>query len=101
MLRKIIQTTLLDDIYREDPTTISLEKQIAGITGHESAIFVVSSTMTNQVALRTHLVAPLYAVLYDARSHIAHWEAGGLGLSGAMTKCVQPGNREFLTLEHI
>jgi threonine aldolase len=72
MLRKIIQTTLLDNIYRKDPTTISLENYIAGITGYESAVFVVSSTMTDQVALRTHLVAPLYAVLYDARLYIAY-----------------------------
>ena len=57
--------------------------------------------MANQVALRTHLVAPPHAVLCDARSHIVHWEAGGLGLSGAMTQGVLPSNREFLTLEDI
>jgi threonine aldolase len=65
MLRTVIETTLLDDVYREDPTTISLEKQVACITGHESALFVVSGTMASQVALRTHLVAPPHAVLCD------------------------------------
>jgi threonine aldolase len=101
MLRAIIDTTLLDDVYREDPTTISLEKQMASITGHEAALFVLSGTMANQVALRTHLGAPPHAILCDARSHIVHWEAGGLGLSGAMIQSVPPSNREFLTLEDI
>ncbi|RFU25012.1 hypothetical protein B7463_g11326, partial [Scytalidium lignicola] len=101
MLRAIMETTLLDDVYREDDTTISLEQDMAKFTGHEAAMFVLSGTMANQIALRTHLVAPPHAVLCDARSHIVHWEAGGLGLSGTMVQCVAPSNGEYLTLEDI
>lgn len=102
MLRAIIETTLQDDVYREDTTTLSLEKHMANITGHEDGIFVLSGTMSNQIALRTHLTQPPHAVLCDSRAHIIHWEAGGLAsLSGAMVQGVKPRNGEFLTLEDI
>jgi threonine aldolase len=102
MLRAILETTLRDDVYQEDPTTSSLEQYIANLTGHEAGIFVLSGTMANQLALRTHLTQPPHAVLCDTRSHIIHWEAGGLAsLCGAMIQGVMPGNGEFLTLEDI
>jgi len=102
MLRAIIETTLRDDVYQEDATTSSLENHMANLTGHEAGIFVLSGTMANQLALRTHLTQPPHAVLCDVRSHIIHWEAGGLAsLCGAMVQGVMPANGEFLTLEDI
>lgn len=102
MLRAILETTLQDDVYREDPTTKSFETHMADLTGHEAGIFVLSGTMGNQIGLRTHLMQPPHAVLCDARSHIIHWEAGGLAsLSGAMVQNVPPSNGEWLTLEDI
>jgi threonine aldolase len=102
MLRAIINTTLLDDVYREDPTTISLEKHVSALTGKQDGIFVLSGTMSNQIALRTHLTQPPHAVLCDSRAHIIHWEAGGLAsLCGAMVQGVSPSNGEYLTLEDI
>lgn len=102
MLRAIMETTLLDDVYQEDPTTSSLEQHISNLTAQEAGIFVLSGTMANQLAIRTHLTQPPHAVLCDARSHIIHWEAGGLAsLCGAMVQSVMPSNGEFLTLEDI
>lgn len=102
MLRAIVETTLRDDVYQEDHTTLSLEQQIADLTGHEAGVFVLSGTMANQLALRTLLTQPPHAVLCDSRSHIIHWEAGGLASqSGAMVQSVMPSNGDFLTLEDI
>ncbi len=102
ILRAILETSLQDDVYQEDPTTTSLENHMETLTGHEAGIFVLSGTMANQLALRTHLTQPPHAVLCDARSHIIHWEAGGLAsLCGAMVEGVIPSNGEFLTLEDI
>lgn len=102
MLRSILKTSLLDDVYREDDTTLSLEHYISNLTGKEAGIFVLSGTMANQIALRTHLTQPPHAVLCDTRSHIIHWEAGGLAsMSGAMVQGVSPGNGEYLTLDDI
>lgn len=61
--------TLGDDVYHE-PSTIALEAHMAQLTGKEAAIFLPSGTMSNQIALRTHLKQPPYAVLCDQRAHI-------------------------------
>ncbi|CAD6505769.1 BgTH12-01256 [Blumeria graminis f. sp. triticale] len=102
MLKSIVQTTLLDDVFRADPTTIDLELHIASLASHPAALFVPSGTMANQVALRTHLKQPPHAVLCDHRSHIIEWEAGGVAsLCGALVKGIIPSNGKFITQEDI
>ncbi|KAI9740600.1 MAG: hypothetical protein M1834_005181 [Cirrosporium novae-zelandiae] len=102
MLEAIIHTTLMDDVYREDSTTNSLQSHIASLTGHEDALLMMSGTMGNQVALRSHLMQPPHAVLCDYRGHILEWEAGGVAtLSAALVKGVVPSNGKYLTLEDI
>jgi threonine aldolase len=64
-----LQASLGDDVYLE-PTAHSLEVHIAKLTGKEAALFMPSGTMSNQIALRTHLVQPPYSMLCDYRSHI-------------------------------
>ncbi|PVH82900.1 hypothetical protein DL98DRAFT_513581 [Cadophora sp. DSE1049] len=102
MLLAIQNTTLLDDVFAEDTTTLSLESHLATLTSHESALFVLSGTMGNQLALRTHLTQPPHSVLCDHRAHILEWEAGGVAsLSGALVKGVVPKNGVYLTLEDV
>jgi threonine aldolase len=102
MLGAIIRCSLRDDIYQEDVSTTSFESHIATLTGFSGAAFVLSGTMANQLALRTHLTQPPHAILADARSHILHWEAGGIAsLCGAMVQSVQASNGEYLTLADI
>ena len=102
MLTSIAQTTLLDDVFVEDPTTLSLEARTAALTGHEAALLVLSGTMGNQISLRTHLLAPPHSVLCDHRAHILGWEAGGVAsLSGALVKGVVPKNGHHITLEDV
>ncbi|KAI6251343.1 Aldolase vrtJ [Erysiphe necator] len=102
MLEAIKNTTLLDDVFQTDPTTNNLEAHLAERTSHQAAIFVLSGTMGNQLAIRSHLQQPPYAVLCDHRGHIFEWEAGGVAsLCGALIKTIVPSNGEFLTLEDI
>ncbi|KAG9514832.1 hypothetical protein KCV07_g7876, partial [Aureobasidium melanogenum] len=102
MLEAIAATTLQDDVFMEDPTSNDLESFIADLTGKEAALFVLSGTMGNQVALRTQLLAPPHAVLTDHRSHIVQWEAGGVAsMCGALIQTVVPANNKYLTLEDI
>jgi threonine aldolase len=102
MLNAIAQCTLLDDVFMEDPTTLDLERFIAELTGKEDAVFVLSGTMGNQVALRTHLTAPPQAVLADRRGHIIQYEAGGVAsLSQAMTQPIDAKNKKYITLEEV
>ncbi|PYI16914.1 l-allo-threonine aldolase [Aspergillus japonicus CBS 114.51] len=102
MLASIINTSLLDDVMKEDPTTNSFQEFIAQLTGHEDSLLVMSGTMGNQVALRTALLAPPYSILADSRSHIIGMEAGGPStLCGALMQGVAPSNGHHLTLEDV
>jgi threonine aldolase len=102
MLNAITNTTLMDDVFVEDSTTNDLESHIAKLTGHEAGLLVMSGTMGNQVALRTHLAQPPYSVLCDIRGHVYNYEAGGVSsLSSAMLIAVQPENNHHLTLEDV
>jgi threonine aldolase len=65
-------------------------------------VLVLSGTMGNQVALRSHLVAPPQAVVCDRRCHIINYEAGGVSsLTGAMMVPIDAGNKTYITLEEI
>lgn len=102
MLEAIASTTLLDDVFQQDPTTNNLESFIADLTGKEGALLVLSGTMGNQVSIRTHLQAPPHSVVSDHRAHIIQHEAGGVAsLCGAMTLPIEPRNGRYLTLEDI
>lgn len=102
MLAAIAQTTLNDDVFREDTTTIDSEKDIAQRCGHDAAAFVITGTMANQLALLALLAQPPQSILADSHAHIIHYEAGGPAhLSGAMIQAIQPMNGRYLTLEDI
>ncbi|KAI9776579.1 MAG: hypothetical protein M1839_009483 [Geoglossum umbratile] len=102
MLLAIQNTTLLDDVFNEDPTTQALESHIAALTSHPAALFVLSGTMGNQLAFRSHLLRPPHSILCDHRSHVIAYEAGGAAsLSGAHVQSVVPKNGLYLTLEDV
>lgn len=93
--------SLGDDVYHE-PSTLALEAHMAKLTGKEAALFLPSGTMSNQIALRTHLKQPPYAVLCDHRAHINTYEAGGTAFhSGAHTYPVIPANGHHITVEEV
>jgi len=101
MYEYAIQASLGDDVYH-DPNTATLEEHMARLFGKEASLFVASGTMSNQLAVRTHLKQPPYSVLCDHRSHIYACEAGGIALnSGAQAIPVIPSNGRHLTLEDI
>jgi threonine aldolase len=102
MLAAIVNTTLRDDVFQEDTTTMDLESDIAARCGQPSGLFTITGTMANQLALRTLLTQPPHAILTDSRAHILTNEAGGPAfMSGAMIQAVQPSNGKYLTLEDI
>ncbi|KAI0803065.1 pyridoxal phosphate-dependent transferase [Irpex lacteus] len=90
-----------DDVYHE-PSTLALEAHMAKLTGKEAALFLPSGTMSNQIALRTHLKQPPYSVLCDQRAHINNYEAGGTAFhSGAHTIPVIASNGHHITVEEV
>jgi len=66
-----------DDVYGEDPTVNELEARAAEAVGMETALFVPSGTMGNQVAVRTHTDRG-QEILLERSCHIYKWELGGV-----------------------
>jgi threonine aldolase len=73
-----------DDVYGEDPTVNRLEHMAAERLGKEAALFVVSGTMGNLVALLTHCGRGDEVILGD-RSHSYRFEQGGMAALGGIT----------------
>ena len=79
-----------DDVYGEDPTVNALEEKVAGLFGHEAAVFVPSGTMGNQVCLRL-VCPPAEELLCDADAHIVTYEHGGAAQHGGISTRTVPG----------
>jgi threonine aldolase len=84
MREAMYQAEVGDDVYGEDPTVNRLEKMAAERLGKEAALFVVSGTMGNLVALLTHCRRGDEVILGD-RSHTFLFEQGGMAAVGGIT----------------
>lgn len=92
------QATRGDDVEHEDGTTSALEARVAAMAGKEAGLFCASSTMSNQLAVRSILGQPPQSIVSDVRSHIFNYEAGGAALfSQATTYPAHPSNKHYLT----
>lgn len=75
-----------DDVYGDDPTVRLLEERVAGLFGHEAALFTVTGSMANLLAVRS--VTPVGTeVLCEAGAHIVRAELGAhAALAGVTTR---------------
>jgi threonine aldolase len=64
-----------DDVFGEDPTVRQLETRVAAMLGKESALFVPSGTMGNQLGVRVHC-QPGDEFLAETNCHILCYEQG-------------------------
>ncbi|CCH60881.1 hypothetical protein TBLA_0D03820 [Henningerozyma blattae CBS 6284] len=102
MLEAVLTATMGDSVYAEDTDTVRLEQEIAQLAGMESGLFCVSGTLSNQIAIRTHLMQPPYSILCDYRAHVYTHESAGLAiLSQAMVSPVYPANGNYVTVEDL
>lgn len=73
-----------DDVFGEDPTVRALEERVAGLFGHEAALFTPTGSMANVLAVRT-LVGVGTEVLCESSAHIARAELGAHGAYTGLT----------------
>ena len=73
-----------DDVYGEDPTVRALEERVAGLLGHEAALFTPTGSMANVLAVGS-LVQPGEEVLCESSAHIARAELGAHAAVGGLT----------------
>ena len=65
-----------DDVYGDDPTVNELEARTAEILGKQTAVFVPTGTMSNQIGVRCQ-TEPGDLVLIDVNAHLVMNEGGG------------------------
>ena len=76
MRRAMAATEVGDEQKREDPATNELQERVADMLGKEAALFLPSATMSNLIALKTHL-KPGDEFIATHNAHIVVWEGGG------------------------
>ena len=84
MVRAMSSAEVGDDVYGEDPTVLELEERVAGLFGHEAALFTPTGSMANVLAVGS-LVEPGQEVLCESSAHIARAELGAHGAIGGIT----------------
>lgn len=78
-----------DEQRGEDPTTAALEARVAAMLGQESALFLPSGTMCNQIALLVHC-RPGDEVICAANAHVYNSEgAGAAALAGVQFRVIE------------
>ena len=89
-----------DDVFGEDPTVRRLEERVAGLFGHQAALFTPTGSMANVLAVRT-LVGPGQEVLCESSAHIARAELGAHAAYTGLTMRTWTGERGQVDLPAI
>lgn len=87
MRRAMASAEVGDDVYREDPTVRRLEEEVAALLEKESALFVPSGTMANQIAIQLHC-RPGDEVLVGEHAHLVLYESGAMAAYGGVQHTV-------------
>ncbi|GID93585.1 threonine aldolase family protein [Amorphoplanes digitatis] len=89
-----------DDVFGDDPTVIALERQVAGLFGHEAALFTPTGTMANQIALQ--LVVPRGGeLLAGGDAHVVAYELGAAAALGGISTRTWPSVGAALDVDQI
>jgi threonine aldolase len=84
-----------DDVFGEDPTVRALEEKVAGLLGHEAALFAPTGSMANQLGLRLH-VGPGQELVADQLAHVLRAELGAAAAFSGITSRSWPSERGLL-----
>src|SRR5882724_12587328 len=83
MLQAMMTAPVGDDVFGEDPSINQLEEMSAKLFGMEAALFCVSGTMANQVAIRSH-TQPGDELICEKQAHIYIYEGGGIAFNSGV-----------------
>lgn len=89
-----------DDVFGEDPAVRRLEERIAELLGHETAVYVPSGTMSNQIGLRVHC-QPGDEFLCEASCHILCYEQGAYAQLFGLAAQPVDGHHGVLQVEQL
>jgi len=100
MKQAMMDAPMGDEQHGLDPSVNQLCEKVADLLGKESALFLPSGTMCNELAIRVHC-QPGDEVYADQTTHIINSEAGGpAALSGVSTYPLQ-GERGMFSADQL
>ena len=100
MREAMFSAPLGDDVFGEDPTVNALEEKVAKLFNKEAALFCVSGTQSNQIAISVH-VSKGQEVICDELSHIYLYEGGGIMANAGASVKLLKGDLGRLTVSQI
>ena len=83
MREAMLDASVGDDVYGEDPTINALQENAASMLGFEAALYGVSGTQTNLLGLMSHCARGEEAIVGQT-AHTYRWEAGGMAVLGSI-----------------
>jgi threonine aldolase len=89
-----------DDVFGEDPTVNRLQECVASLLGKESALFVPSGTMGNQVCIKVH-TQPGDEIIVEGGAHVFNYETGGAAFLSHVQVHPLPGERGRLMVRDL
>ena len=96
MRRAMADAPVGDEQRGEDPTVNALQEAAADLLGKETALFLPSATMANQIAIRV-LTRPGDEILCHEDAHIRLYEGGGPAVLSGCLLYPLPGPRGVFT----
>ena len=88
MREEMFRAEVGDDVQRDDPTMLRLEKMAAELVGKEDAMFVPSGTMGNQCAIMTHTRRGDEVICAESAHIVIHEVGAPAVLSGVMLRTI-------------
>ncbi len=84
-----------DEQRREDPSVNALQERAATLLGQETALFVPTATMANQIALKLHS-RPGDVLVAERHAHVVIYEYGGAAAhAGLMVETIEGRRGRF------
>ncbi|MEO6694548.1 MAG: low-specificity L-threonine aldolase [Ignavibacteria bacterium] len=100
MLEAMFSAKVGDDVFGEDETVNLLQDKCAKLTGKESALFVPTGVMGNQLAIKCH-TQPGDEVIVESESHILNYETAAPSVISNVQLLSVQGQNAIITANEI
>jgi threonine aldolase len=101
MRKAMAEAEVGDDVFREDPTVNALEARAAALFGRPAALFVMSGSMGNLLAIWCQTERG-QEVVCEERAHVVHNEMSAMSaIAGVMPRTLRGDARGLLAWEAI
>jgi threonine aldolase len=97
MLETVLTAPMGDDSRDGDPTILELEALSAEMMGKEAGLFMPSGTLSNLIAMRTH-VEPGATAIVESSAHLYGAEIGGIAAGCGLLVTPVAGHRGAMEL---